>query len=298
MTAQTLTTHSAPTPPRFVVSAGAHAGASFPLTDERCRIGSDLTCDVVLSDAVIAPEHFALQLVKRKGLRVEAVGADLHVDGTHVAQGCGYLGRLPVTLRIGEVEMHICAGTTGAIATPLRSWLDRRAAVVAGSVAGLGLCLFPFLAMSGASPRVEPEQPAQTSISVAPTSADPTEELRARLADANLQALRLDVQGSYLQVTGALDADRMQRWRDVQRWFDQTYGHSHLLHGAVSPAAPIEPPRVRVQAIWTGENPYVIGENGQRLYPGAAVDGGWVLASIEAERLLLRRDGAEFVLTL
>lgn len=297
MTAQSLTCHLSALA-RFQVATGAHAGASLTLADERYRVGSDVSCDVVLSDAVIAAEHFVLQPAKRKGLRIEAVGADLYVNETFVEQGCGYAGQLPLTIRVGEVLIQLTACAADRPRTPLRSWLDRRAAVAAGSVAGIAMCLFPFIAMSGGSSPEEPEQPAPVRSLEVSSVADPTEQLRAKLADAGLQSLRMEAQGSYLQVTGVLDAEAMPRWREVQRWFDQTYGHSHLLHGAVSQAKPIEPPRVQVQAIWSGKDPYVIGENGQRLYPGAALEGGWVLGSIEADRLLLRRNGSEFVLTL
>lgn len=286
-----------PTASRALVVAGAHAGASFDLDRRACRIGSDLACDVVLSDAAIAPEHFVLSPERGGRVRIEAIGGAVLVDGTALAQGTGCLARLPARLAIGEVALDL--RPTQPVATPLRAWLDRRAAWAAGSLAGVALCLYPFLAMSGASSRPAPLPEAMpAAVATLPSPTEPLDALRSQLADAGLESLRLDADGSYVQISGTLDAEAMTRWRDVQRWFDRSHGDTHLLHAAVTERQRPPAPRVRVQAIWNGPNPYVIGEHGERLYPGAAMADGWVLSAIEADRLLLRRDGAEYALTL
>ena len=42
----------------------------------------------------------------------------------------------------------------------------------------------------------------------------------------------------------------------------------------------------------------ILGERGERLYPGAALADGWVLQRIESDRLILARQGRTFELTL
>ena len=299
----------APLPlPRFVVLAGAHAGASLSLDQAEWQVGSSADCDVILSDPDIAGEHFKLRLGKYQSVTVEATGAEVRVNDMDVAKGSGYQGKLPVRIHAGSAIVELLAAPSGS-RSPIRfpalaSWFNRNAAVAGGSVAGLCLLLYPFIAMSDADASAPKALPAAATATPAaepiakPAVEDAESALNARLGEAGLERLRVDAQGSYLQVAGEVNVREMEQWRGVQRWFDETYGRTHLLHGTVRLREAVANPRVRFQAVWSGENPYVIGERGQRLYPGAAVNDGWMLQRIESDRVILARDGQEFSLTL
>jgi Inner membrane component of T3SS, periplasmic domain len=56
-------------------------------------------------------------------------------------------------------------------------------------------------------------------------------------------------------------------------------------------------PRFDLQAISYSEAPYVITGDGQRRYPGAVLDQGWVIKDIAAGRLTLIKDGKELALS-
>ncbi|GGJ85726.1 SctD/MshK family protein [Pseudomonas matsuisoli] len=291
--------------PRFVVLAGAHAGASLSLDQAEWKVGSSADCDVILSDSDIASQHFTLRFGKAQSVTVEATGADVRVDEVDVVKGSGYKGRLPMRIQAGAVVIALAApdGVRRSLRFPaLASWFNRNAAVAGGGVAGICLLLYPFIAMSDAdasAPKAPPAVVTPVAASAAlPQTEAPVSALKTRLGEAGLDHLRVDAQGSYLQVGGEVNVREMEQWRGVQRWFDETYGRTHLLHGTVRLREVAANPRVRFQAIWSGKNPYVIGERGQRLYPGAAVSDGWMLQRIEADRVILARDGQEFSLTL
>lgn len=294
--------------PRMVICAGVHAGASLSIDQPHWQVGSGDDCDVILSDAAVAPRHFGIRMGKHSAVTIEATGGAIMVNDVPVPHGSGYDGRLPVRIHVGDaiiaLEIDTPVGSLAARRARFTGWFNRHAAVAGGSVVVLCLVLYPFFGMSEADASApatvaaQPQEPVRTAEAAATQSESPEQALHARLQNAGLGDLKIDAQGSYLQVSGEVDVRGMEQWRGVQRWFDETYGRTHLLHGAVRLREVLSPPRVRFQAIWTGDNPYVVGERGQRLYPGAAVAGGWVLKGIEPEGVILARDGQEFSLTL
>lgn len=294
--------------PRMVICAGVHAGASLSIDQPHWQVGSGDDCDVILSDAAVAPRHFGIRMGKHSAVTIEATGGAIMVNDVPVPHGSGYDGRLPVRIHVGDaiiaLEIDTPVGSLAARRARFTGWFNRHAAVAGGSVVVLCLVLYPFFGMSEADASApatvaaQPQEPVRTAEAAATQSESPEQALHARLQNAGLGDLKMDAQGSYLQVSGEVDVRGMEQWRGVQRWFDEAYGRTHLLHGAVRLREVLSPPRVRFQAIWTGDNPYVVGERGQRLYPGAAVAGGWVLKGIEPERVILARDGQEFSLTL
>ncbi|WP_437880814.1 SctD/MshK family protein [Pseudomonas sp. LRF_L74] len=290
--------------PRLLVVAGVHAGASLPIDQPEWHVGSSTECDVVLSDPGLAARHFRICLGKRHAVTLEATGGDLWVDEVEVARGSGYRAHLPVRVRVADMIIELQGpaqrGRLPLRLPPLAAWFKGNAAVVGAGVVVACLLAYPFIGMreadASASVQAMLTAPVAMADNTAPENA--AQALRGHLDQAGLQHLQLDAQGSYLQVSGEVGVREMEQWRATQRWFDETYGRTHLLHGAVSLRSAPAAPRVRFQAVWNGDKPYVIGERGQRLYPGAALSDGWLLERIEAERIILARDGQEFSLTL
>lgn len=141
-------------------------------------------------------------------------------------------------------------------------------------------------------------QAAEAARLLATTDVSAVEALNQRLAEAGLDALQVQDSGSHLVVSGQFAADRYEQWRDVQRWFDQHYGGSQVLISEARPGLALDAPAFQFQAVWFGDNPYVINAKGERLYAGAALQEGWVLAEIGDDRVTLRRGSEEFFLTL
>jgi hypothetical protein len=45
-----------------------------------------------------------------------------------------------------------------------------------------------------------------------------------------------------------------------------------------------------IEGVWRGQHPHLL-IRGQKYLEGAMVDGGWAIERIEAEKVLLRREG-------
>nr|WP_300311855.1 EscD/YscD/HrpQ family type III secretion system periplasmic domain-containing protein [Halomonas sp.] len=141
-------------------------------------------------------------------------------------------------------------------------------------------------------------QTADATLMLADLSRSPAEALQNRLTEAGLNDLQVEDAGNHLVVSGEFAPHQHADWQAVQRWFDESYGSRQVLISNAMPGVTPDHPDFRFQAVWLGDNPYVIGDNGERLYPGAALQQGWVLAEIANDRLTLRRGEDEMFLTL
>lgn len=289
-----LTAH--PLLPELNVLSGPHAGAVVALESSVCRIGAHEDCDIVLRDPQIHATHLTVH-VHRRFLAIEATGGDVMVGDVRVAQGHGYRCSLPVQLSVGHTALRL--------SHPPGSEPSRSAATARWALLAMACLLIvvgylwrpwteaaPALAVDGAAPTAD-ARPAIASAQPQALAA-----LRERLDQAGLQPLSIETQGNTLRVSGLVDSDQRTRWIEVQSWYDRTWGNAPVLRNDVLPAPPLVPPRVHFQAVWLGPQPYVLGERGERLYPGAALADGWVLQRIEHDRLILARQGKEFELTL
>jgi type III secretion protein D len=118
--------------------------------------------------------------------------------------------------------------------------------------------------------------------------------LRQRLAAAGLTTVEIASDATAITARGSIDSAALGKWRDIQQWFDSTFGIAVVLTSQVeakplSPSAPLT-----VQAIWAGAGPYVIDGRGQKLFAGAVISDGWVVDRIEQNRVVLRR-GADLL---
>ncbi|WP_110643660.1 FHA domain-containing protein [Salinicola sp. CPA57] len=300
----------------LTVTAGLHRGAAVDLTDTVCRIGSQDTADVLLSDAGIAPEHLVLRFHGRQ-MAVEAVGGDIVINGRTVTQGTGLRSELPAELCCGGVTLTLSRPEAPAIMPTLprlpplsprwRTSLNRGATMLA-LVATLGvLAVYEFIDVNQAGANIggyplraklDPQVLEGVSQMVADARPGQAEALRQHLADAGLASLSVTDHGAYLSVSGDYAANQVDAWHQTQRWFDQHFGSHQVLLNTARPRVAPARPDLKLQAVWLGTNPYVIDNRGKRLYPGAALASGWVISAIQPEQVLLRRGDDQFALTL
>src|SRR5262249_29701441 len=122
------------------------------------------------------------------------------------------------------------------------------------------------------------------------------EALTARLRAAGLPDVATKMNGTRLVASGTILHEQRDAWSEVQRWFDRTYAGRYILASTVEVRTPVGNPKFDLQAISFSETPYVITADGQRRYPGAILDKGWVIKEIAERRLTLTKDGKDLAL--
>lgn len=288
--------------PTLTVIAGLHRDVSLVLDEPSCSIGSGASASLVLGDSGIADEHLRLRFAGRQ-LIVEATGGDVAVidEGREIAveRGHGYRAHFPLEITLGQARVRLAGPESDAPAPPV--WYGKPQWLVAA--------LF-MLVCAGAVAMLQ-ERPQAVSpnftgpVAEAPIAVDQPpslEEIRADLAqraeDSGLAGVAFSVDDGQLFARGSYAPERQAAWIALQRHFDSRYASRHLLHRAVTAEALEADPQVKFQAVWLGENPYVINASGERLFPGAPLADGWVIERIAADQILLARGARRFALTL
>ncbi|MDQ7729742.1 FHA domain-containing protein [Halomonas sp. SpR8] len=318
------------------VTEGVHQGVAVSLEQAVCRIGAEEPADVMLCDEGVAAEHVILRFHARM-VAVEAVGGEVVIGGETLTQGTGRRIDLPTTLDIGGAQLRLSRPETSlapvmrlayeAVEPALRAarnslphkLLSRRRYSSGGERVGRGAVLtalctvlgiagaYQLVGVDEAGANISAEalnstatlypQVVETAL-ITEQHETPAEALENQLQQADLGGLQVRDAGNHLVVSGEFAPERHEDWQGVQRWFDQRYGSSQVLVSNAKLSLASDQPAFRFQAVWLGDNPYVIGAKGERLYPGASLPEGWVLAAIGDEQVTLRRGDEQFFLTL
>lgn len=130
--------------------------------------------------------------------------------------------------------------------------------------------------------------------------------LRRRLSDSDAGggvalATSVGVDGAaILTATGALPADAYAFWGDVQTWFERRYGaHARLVSQVSSrDADPGPAPKVALEAVWVGADPYIVTADGRRTRAGETLPSGWIVAEISERAVVFERAGATHIVEL
>jgi len=293
--------------PVLSVIDGLHQGVALSLDQPVYTLGSALQCDLVLGDAGIADEHLRLRINERD-VAIEALGGDVLVVGkgaapVTLAMGSGHRARWPVEVRIGGARLTLAKPESAASAptrrlpTPSETRWLWIAALVALLLGGSAFALQEKPAALLSTVAVAPVQ------TVAPqpvqfTLAQARQWFEQQLQAEGLRSVTLSEAGDQLLAHGSVEKAMKARWATLQQSFDQRFGRQWMLRSSVTVRPEIVPPRVRFQAVWFGNEPYVINDNGKRLYPGAALPDNWVLERIDAHEVVLARGEERFTLTL
>lgn len=286
------------------VLSGIHRGVQAPIENDACTIGSSPSCDLVLGDRDIAAQHLQLRFYGKQ-VAVNAVGGNVLIEGRPTLErGFGCRANLPITLVVGETKLRI--GRNASAAPMTKRWGPFAA------VALLALVMTPIVAVQAGITGLLPQRAdaqasdpgeALTVASLPMRPAIQTDEevvagLREKLAEADLAGLGISSDGRRIDVSGQVPEERLSTWREIQQWFDRSHGGRYVLTSMVSAAAVTDAPRFVFQAVFFGTNPYVVDARGERRYPGASLQDGWMLKSIDKGQILVVRGNQEFKLTL
>lgn len=316
---------SAASKPELEVVGGFHSGVSLPLDDGIYSIGSTPDADIVLRDPGVASEH-ALLRIEGGGMRVEAMGGDLGVGDELITQGHGCKLRLPVDISMGEARLRLShpgarrAGLLGGDFRPVGRFLSKRPFATAGGVIVCALAV-SVAARDVPAPGVSPADADETNnIVLTPTRypgnvdelrnlgqkndtasqytvEEAASQLIARLKSLGITSLKVTTADKRILINGSLTKREAAAWTSAQQWFDETYSGRVVLTANVAIGENKGAPNLRLQAIWFGERPYVITEDGTHMYEGSPIDNGWVLQRIAEDRIVLEKDGESQALT-
>jgi hypothetical protein len=298
--------------PLLSITHGLHRGVSLALENPVYTVGSAGDVDLLLSDPGIAARHLALRFAAGQ-VAVEALGGDVIVVARHsqeirIPVGSGHRARLPLTVRVGAAVLTLSPPPAGARAadTAAPIWRNKAQWVIALVLMCLCVGAFAYRGQtqaSQASPGLSTPDGNRTAHGLnddrnRASAAQAKVWLEQQLDTASLTHITVNETGDQLSVEGRYDPADKSRWTSVQQAFDARFGQHVVLHSNVSPRTEVAKPRVRFQAVWLGEHPYVVSDSGKRLYPGAVLADDWTLERIEDNQVILARGAERFAFTL
>lgn len=311
------------------IQSGLHAGTVQRLAPGIYTVGSELEADIILSDEDIEAVHLIVEL-DRHGLRLEPLQGAIAIEGESVDLEPGgerHLA-LPASFSIGRAIIKITAPRDA-----VQSKRRMRTAVVAAGLALLAVLGFQIADPLGGDPGMGPanalmqpqmplidqpvrddraagmtvdtnaeEEASPNSEDIAAAKPDVTLDqaaaaLRERLAADDFSGIKVKTAVDRIMVRGEAEPARMGEWQDVRIWFDGAFGRDFLLVAEVEPAEQETPPNLAIEAVWSGEDPYLIA-GGQRFAVGAHVGDGWMIDRIAADEITFKRGDRSFSLTL
>jgi len=114
--------------------------------------------------------------------------------------------------------------------------------------------------------------------------------LRAEVERVGLLNVLIEAGAGVVTAGGTVEPSATARWQSVQQWFDERFAGEITLVNGVSVKAEKLPVSLGIEAVWRGEQAHLV-IRGQKYLEGAVLDGGWTIQRIEAERVLVQRDG-------
>jgi hypothetical protein len=302
----------------LAIGAGLYSGTSQDLPAGTYVIGGGVEADVVLIGESLAPRH-AIVVIDNDKARIEALADGVSLAGYGALKvGHPVAVTLPFELSIAGVVMSWTRATRNANAALAAAHGSRLlsggrlrsaaalsvAAVIIAAIAsnlvavGTGSAgsfidsLRPPLAAvpaaSGGSAR--PERAAQLRAQPAGAIKEAAEELTREVEKAGLLNVTVEPSGGVVMARGSVEPGVAGQWQNVQQWFDQRFKGEVLLVNGVAVKAEKLPSSLAIEAVWRGPQSHLV-IRGQKYLEGAMLDDGWTIQHIEAERVVLKRDG-------
>lgn len=272
----------------FVVTvlSGRHAGASARLHRRAFSIGSDFSCDVIITDAEIAASH--LDVAPQRGLlgaiAVTAQGPDVTVAGEALEVGGTVSAYLPASISVGDVRLRISANGAAEAGNTI-NWRPVAGAVALGVLAALlwpAMSSFTRSVMAGVTGAI-----GEVDTMIAGSDKRALNDVTAKLSQAGLGPdITVAAHGEGLIARGVVSAAKHTQWSVVKR---ELAGKGITLVDQVHTSSSSEPSRSLIAAISLGEPPYVVTAGGRKVRIGEALDGGWIVKELRSNAVVVER---------
>ena len=310
------------------IESGLYAGSSHEFAPGRYSIGSSVDADIVLMETDVEPRHVLIDATGPE-IQIEALAGRVSVGAQkHLATGTRQVVATPLRMSIGEVHLHFSRAddsspqSQGALfdASASRSRLLMGVALV--SIVSIGLMMHsmadvpiarttgafrgdvrPLLLASTANmPDIVSAEVTQAAVPRGREGGASVPDLGSDKVNAAADAMRAEVERmgilnvmiepgvGIVAATGTIDPKAAAQWQTVQRWFDERFEGDITLVNGVSVKTEKVPVSLSIEGVWRGDHPHLL-IRGQKYLEGAMLDGGWAIERIEAEKVLLRREG-------
>jgi type III secretion protein D len=119
---------------------------------------------------------------------------------------------------------------------------------------------------------------------------DAAQDLRLDLENAGLLNIKLEAAVGVVAASGSVAPSAAPQWLALQQQFDERFlGEITLINGVVVKEESV-PGALAIEAVWRGPEPHIV-VRGQKYPEGAVIESGWAIKRIEADRVVLERQG-------
>lgn len=315
---------------------GPNQGAQMQWTSPDLLIGSSFDCDVVLMDDAVEGYHLRLQAAPGGGFVI--VDSEDGIEWLEPASDISEHVAIPCEMRVGATRLRIMEyedqiddedeadddEATTALSTMLVKEKLEDAKTAFNSLADkaetkrdhlyslaqalvVGAFIFAVIALVMTIIN-RPEAPSEPLIA-APYQAEPVtatteadalaaqSELETLIRDANFDMVNAGVIDGQLEVWGIVPDSRYDAWLGIVDQYERTYGMTQLLHTDVVTASESNIIS-QIALISLGTNPSLRTKSGRTLRPGDRIGDDWVLETISAEGIELKKGPRGLLLKL
>ena len=313
------------------IESGLYAGSSHEFAPGRYTIGSSVDADIVLMEADVEPLHAVIDATGREiEVEALAGGVSVGAQQP-LATGAQQVVATPLRMNIGAVQLHFSRADDADGSSPqphggLFGASTSRSHLVMGvglvSIVSIGLMMHSMadvpigqttgafrgdprqmlLASTANVPDIAPAEVIQAAVPRGRETGPGAPDLASDKVNAAADAMRAEVERmgilnvliepgvGIVAATGTIDPKAAAQWQTVQRWFDERFEGDITLVNGVSVKTEKVPVSLSIEGVWRGDHPHLL-IRGQKYLEGAMLDGGWAIERIEAEKVLLRREG-------
>ncbi|GBR34426.1 hypothetical protein NKW55_09680 [Gluconobacter kondonii] len=290
----------------LVVQNGLHSDAVMTFGTEPVIIGSGPDATMALLDDGIAAQHLSIRQQSGSTYILQALAPDVVVNTVALPSGESTTVTGPATLLLGTVSLHL--GSDGTIAAPpetLTSTTEdipdtkRKTNPTFMIVGGMAIVLM-LVVMQALS---RSATPAHKTASVSPSRTPDLETASTQqtvsdaelgrlvvqqLTQNHLPELKVSASSGVIIIDGSLSAQEMKTFRDVEKWFDASFGTQAVWVSNVSVAPESAPVDVPIQAVWSGKNPNIVVHS-QRYRVGTEIVTGLSLSEIRKHTVIMHK---------
>ncbi|MEN3167130.1 FHA domain-containing protein [Gluconobacter sp. OJB] len=291
----------------LVVQNGLHSDAVMTLGTEAVIVGSGPDATMALLDDGIAAQHLSIKQQPDSIYLLHALAPDVVVNTKPLPSGESTIVTAPAMLQLGPVSLHLGAdgtleasvealpGTNQNIPVSKRK-INPTLAIVGGMATILILVVMQALSHSATPARRTdivstsraPDPETASSIQPPINDVELGRLVVQQLTKNHLPELKVSASSGVIIVEGSLSVQEMKIFRDVEKWFDASFGTQAVWVSNVSVAPEAAPVDVPIQAVWSGKNPNIVVHS-QRYRVGTEIVTGLSLSEIRKHTVIMHK---------